>query len=92
MPGKSRQRKGKFKQKSKSRKGRRSPQVAVPQQTLTTQVEEAAASMPEVYVSSPAAEARIITKKPELLFELRRIGIFAGIMLVALVLLAVFLD
>ena len=92
MPGKSRKRRGKYKQQSKGRKGRRSPQVTVPQQVVTPWVEEAVASMPEVDVSSPAAEAQIITKKPELLFELRRIGIFAGIMLVALVLLAVFLD
>ena len=92
MPGKSRQRKGKFKQKSKSRKGRRSPQVTVPQQVATPRVEEAVVSIPEVDVSSSAAEVQIITKKPELLFEMRRIGIFAGIMLVALVLLAIFLD
>ena len=92
MPGKSRQRKGKFKQKSKSRKGRRSPQVTVPQQAATPRVEEAVASIPQMDVSSPTAEAQIITKKPELLFELRRIGIFTGIMLVALVLLVIFLG
>lgn len=92
MPGKSRKRRGKHKQQSKGRKGRRSPQFAVSQQAVTPRVEEAFASMPDVEVSSPVAEAQIITKKPELLFELCRIGIFAGIMLVVLVLLAVFLD
>lgn len=92
MPGKSWQRKGKFKQKSKSRKGRRSPQVAVSGQVVTPRVEEAVTNVPEVDVSSPAAEVQIITKNPELPFELRRIGIFAGIMLVALILLAIFLG
>ncbi len=92
MPGKSRQRKVKFKQKSKSRKGRRSPQVAVSGQETTPRAEEVVASIPEVAVSPPAAEAQIITKNPEIFFELRRIGIFAGIMLVALILLVIFLG
>lgn len=92
MPGKSRQRKGKFKQKSKSRKGRRSPQVAVSQQAVTPRVEEVVTSIPEVAVASPAAESQIFSKNPELFFELRRIGIFAGIMLVVLILLAIFLG
>ena len=92
MPGKSRQRKVKFKQKSKSRKDRRSPQVAVFGQETTPRAEEVVTSIPDVDVSSPAAEAQIITKNPELFFELRRIGILAGIMLAALILLAIFLG
>jgi len=92
MPGKSRQRKVKFRQRSKSKKGRRSPQVAVSGQEATPRDEEAVISIPEVAVSSPVVEAQIITKNPELLFELRRIGILAGIMLVALILLAIFLG
>jgi len=92
MPGKSRQRKGKFKQKSKSRKGRRSPQVAAFRQEATPRVEEAVTSIPEVAVSSPVIEVKVITKNPELFFELRRIGILAGIMLVALILMVIFLG
>jgi hypothetical protein len=92
MSGKSRQRKGKFKQKSKSRKGRRSHQVAVSGQEATPRAEEAITSISEAAVSSPAIKAQIITKNPEILFELRRIGILAAIMLTALILLAIFLG
>ena len=91
MPGKSRQRKGKFRQQRKSKKGRRSPQVAVSGREATTQA-EVITSIPEAAVSSPAAEAQIITKNTELFFELRRIGILAAIMLTALILLAIFLG
>ena len=92
MPGKSRQRKGKFRQQRKSKKGRRSPQVVVSGQEATPRAEEAITSIPEAAVSSPAAEAQIITRNPELFFELRRIGILAAIMLAALILLAIFLG
>ena len=92
MPGKSRKRKVKYKQQSKIKKGRQSPQVAFPQQEITTRAEEAFAIIPEVAVSSPAAKAQIITKNPELFSELRRIGIFAGIMLAVLILLAIVLG
>ena len=92
MPGKSRQRKGKLKQQSRSKKGRRSPQVAVSRQEITTRAEEAPTIIPEVAVSSPAAKAQIFNKNPELTSELRRIGIFAGIMLSVLILLAIVLG
>jgi hypothetical protein len=92
MPGKSRQRKGKFKQQKKSKKGRRSPQVAAFGQQVTPSAEEAVADVSEVVVSSPAAEVQVITKNPVLFFELRRIGILASIMIIALILLAILLD
>lgn len=92
MPGKSKQRKSKFKQHvKKGKKGRRSPQLVAYRHEATPRVEEAVASIPEVAASLPAAEAQVVTKNPELFFELRRIGILAGIVLVALILLAIFL-
>lgn len=95
MPGKSRKRKGKFKQQNKNKKGRQSPQVEISRQEITTRAKEtpaASAIMPEVAVSSPVAKAQIFNRNPELLSELKRIGIFAGIMLSVLILLAIVLG
>ncbi len=94
MSGKPRKRKGKFKQQSRAnKKGRHSPGVIAQQQKTTPPSESVVAGIPdEAPVSSTTAETQVITKNPELFFELRRIGIFAGIMLVSLILLAIFLD
>jgi hypothetical protein len=89
MPGKSRKQKGKHKQLSRSKKGRQSPQVAVSQQGITTRAEGTAVIIPEAAVSPPAAKTLLVPRNPELLSELRRIGIFAGIVLSALILLAI---
>jgi hypothetical protein len=91
MPGKSRQRKGKFRQQSKNKKGRRIPQVDISRKEIIPSVEEVT-TITEVAVSSPVIEMQNIAKKPELFFELRRIGIFASMMLVTLILLVLFLD
>ena len=92
MPGKSRKRRGKFKQQSKNRKIRRNPQIAISQQEVSELSEEAPVLIPEVAVSTPEKKDQIDTKKHELYIELRRIGIFGSIMLVVLIILAITLK
>jgi len=94
MPGKSRHRRGKHIVQTKKRKGRRSPPAAVPQQKTVTQTDESDITPPEVTTPAPGA----VTAAPttvghhELIIELRRIGILAGIMLTTLILLALVLG
>jgi len=92
MPGKSPQRKRKYKQQSKSSKSRRSPQDAGFRQEITARAEETPVIIPETAVSSPVAKTLLVPRNPELLSELRRIGIFAGIVLSVLILLAIVLG
>jgi len=92
MPDKSRQRKRKYKQQSKSSKSRRSPQDAGFRQEITARAEETPVIIPETAVSSPVAKTLLVPRNPELLSELRRIGIFAGIVLSVLILLAIVLG
>ncbi len=89
MPGKSKKRKGKFQPHSKRKKGRRSHPVVVSQQQAAPRAEKAVAAMPEVAATSPAPA---VVKNPELATELRRIGILAGIILTALIILALVLS
>ena len=92
MLGKSRKQKGKYKQQGKSKKDRRSPQDTGFRQEITTRAEETAGIIPEATVPTPAAKIQLVPRNPELLSELRRIGIFAGIVLSALILLAIVMD
>lgn len=94
MPGKSRHHRGKHTLPSKKKKSRRSPQAAVYQQKAAPQIREPIVAPPKVAAPSPSVPTSMTTtiKYPELLLELRRIGILAGIMLTALILLALLLD
>lgn len=94
MPGKSRHRRGKHIVQTKKKKGRRSPPAIVYQQKTVTQSDKPDVIPLEVTTPSPGT----VTAAPtaighrELIIELRRIGILAGIMLATLVLLALVLD
>jgi hypothetical protein len=94
MPGKSRHQRGKHIVQTKKKKGKRSPPAVVFQQKTVTQSDKADVIPPEVITPSPGA----VTAAPaaighhELIIELRRIGILAGIMLTTLILLALVLD
>jgi hypothetical protein len=92
MPGKSRKRRGKFKQPIKNKKGRRSPQTVISQQEIVTIPEEIPTLKPEAVVSDSSEKSQLQTKQNELFFELRRIGIFAGLMFVVLIVLAIILK
>ncbi len=92
MPSKSRKRRGKFKQPSRNKKGKRSSQTVISQQEIATPPEEIPSLMPEVAVSASSDKSQLETKKHELFFELRRIGIFASLMLVVLIVLAITLK
>ncbi|UCE98140.1 MAG: hypothetical protein JSV74_02080 [Dehalococcoidia bacterium] len=92
MPGKSRKRRGKFKQPIKIKKGRRNHQAVISQQEIVTIPEKIPTAIPEVAISGLAEKSQLQIKKTELFFELRRIGIFAGLMLVVLIVLAITLK
>jgi len=94
MAGKSRHRRGKHTAQTKKRKGRQSPPVIVSQQKTVAQSDKPDVIPAGVTTPSPGA----VTVVPaaighyELIIELRRIGILAGIMLAALILLALVLG
>jgi hypothetical protein len=94
MPGKLRHRRGKHIVQTKKRKGRRSPPAVVSQQKTVTQNDKPDAIPPEVTTPSPVAvkAATAAVGYHELIVELRRIGILAGIMLATLILLVLVLD
>ena len=92
MPSKSRHRKGKYQLPSKKKKGRRSPPAIVSQKKAAPRVEVPVATVPEVAATSPRIPAPAVVKNPELVVELRKIGILAGVMLAALVILVLALD
>ena len=81
--------------RSKKKKGRRSPPVAVAQQPATAPTHETAASprvsVPAAGTPSPGIVAAP-AQYPYIASELRRIGILAGITLVILVILALTLS
>ena len=96
MSGKSRKRKGRFQPQSKRKKGRRShpvvlsqPEAAPPAEEATPPVEEKVTAVAEAAAAPPAPT---IVKNPEVVAELRRIGILAGTMLTALIILALVLS
>ena len=93
MSGKSRRHRGQLTPPSKKKKGQRSPQAMAFQPKEPATVKEQPAAAPaKVAPSLPNIPAPTATafKHSELSRELRRIGIVAGVMLIALVLLAVF--
>ncbi len=94
MPGRAQHSKGRHTPHSKKRKGRRSHPSKVSQQqsvSLTSEAtappEKVATPLTDVVTPSPTA-----VKSPNLLIELRRVGILAGIMLAILLALVLVLD
>jgi hypothetical protein len=88
MSAKSRRRKGRFQPQVKRKKGRQSRPLAV-SPAAAPPVEEAVSTVPEAAVVSPAP---VVVKNPEVVAELKRIGILAGVMVVALIILALVLG
>ena len=91
MPGKSRQRKDKHHQQSKKKKGRQNTSAVISRRETVARSNKPAAVPVEVTTASLATPSPAVVKNPELVAELRRIGILAGIMLAALILLALVL-
>ncbi len=94
MPGRAQHSKGKHTPQSKKRKGRRSHPSNVSQQqsiSLTSKavapLEKIVTPLTDVVTPPPAA-----VKCPNLLIELRRVGILAGVMLAILLALVLVLD
>ncbi len=94
MPGRAKHSIGKHTPHSKKRKGRRSHLSLVPQQQAVSLTSEAAAAPKKIVtpltdVVTPPPTA---VKNPNLLIELRRVGILAGVMLAILLALVLVLD
>lgn len=93
MTGRSRHRRGKHIVQTKKRKGRRSLLAVVSQQKTIAQSDKLDVIPPEVTTPSPGAVTATpnMVERRELVIELRRIGILAGIMLATLIILALVL-
>lgn len=90
MPAK--KHKVKFQQQSKKKKTRRSLQPAAARVEAAPGVEKVAVAVAQAKIQTPPAQATVIAvEKPELVYELRRIGILGGVMIIALVILALVL-
>jgi len=94
VSGKLRHQRGKHIVQAKKKKGRRSPLAVVSQQKEVAQTDKPDVTPPKVAASSPGAvtAAPNVIGHHELIIEMRRIGILAGIMLAALILLALVLG
>jgi len=94
MPGKSRSRRGKYSPQSKKKKSRPSRPTIPAQQPAVAQTHEPVSSpkvsVPSASVPTPMAKP-VAVWHPHIATELRTIGIIAGIMLIVLVVLALFL-
>ena len=89
----SRKRKGKFQPlQSKKKKGSKSPAAIVSRQETPPRVEEAVVAVSAADVKPAAKQATAMFQAPELVVELRRIGILAVIALVTLIILALVLG
>jgi len=85
-------RKVKFQPQTKKKKTKHSQQPVEMRREETAVTGKAAAVAPQAAVKAPVAEAVAVpVEKPELVFELRRIGILGAAMLVALIILALIL-
>ncbi len=98
MPGRAQHSKGKHTPQSKKRKGRRSHPSKVSQQQSVSLTSEAAAPPKKIVapltdvVTTPPPPPPTTVRSPNLLIELRRIGILAGVTLAILLALALMLD
>jgi hypothetical protein len=94
MSGKSRHRRGRYTVQGKKKKGKRSPPAMISQQPVDTQIERDFVAPPEL--TAPSLSASTITpatlKYPHLNYELRKIGILAGITLATLMILSLVLG
>ena len=89
----SRKRKGKYQPlQSKKKKGSKSPATVVSRQETAPRVEEVMAAVSAVDAKPAAAQAPVVVKAPEMLVELRRIGILATVMLATLIILVLVLG
>ncbi len=95
MPGKSRRRRGKSSFQAKKGKGGPNRPAMLAQQPATAQTHELVSSpnvsVPLARVPTPMAKPAAV-RYPYITTELRTIGILAGIMLIALVVLALVLS
>ncbi len=94
MPGRAQHSKGKHTPQSKKRKGRRSHPSNVSQQQSVSLTNEAVAPLKKIAtpLSDVVTPPLTTVKNPNLLIELRRVGILAGIMLAILLALVLVLD
>ncbi len=90
MPSKSRHSRGKQSFQGKKKKGKRIPSVTVAQEQASSSTEPPATPMRRAAhpPSAPTPPPSPAASHPHVAAELRRIGILAGIMLAALVVLA----
>ena len=89
----SRKRKGKYQPlQSKRKKGRQRPEAIVSRQETAPRLEEAVAAISAVDVKPAATQAAVVVKAPEMVAELRRIGILAVVVLATLIILALVLG
>jgi len=85
-------RKVKFQPQTKKKKAKRSPQPVASKPKAALRVENIPTAAPAVEAEAAVvATVAAAVDKPEVVFELRRIGILGGVMLVVLVILALVL-
>jgi hypothetical protein len=94
MSGKSRHRRGKYTVQGRKKKSKKSPPAMVSQQPAAAQIERDVVATPRL--TSPSLSASTIMPAtltyPHLPYELRRIGVLAGVILVTLIILALVLG
>jgi hypothetical protein len=89
----SRKRKGKYQPlQSKRKKGRQRPEAIVSRQETAPRLEEAVVAISAVDVKPAATQVAAVVKAPEMVAELRRIGILAVVVLATLIILALVLG
>ena len=89
----SRKRKGKYQPlQNKRKKGKQSPSLTVSRQQTARGIEDVAAVVTATSPEAMAVQTPAMVQAPELVAELRRIGVLVLVMLAALVVLALVLD
>ncbi len=94
MPGRAQHSKGKHTPHSKKRRGRQSHLSKVPQQQSVSLTSEVSALTKKIVtpLTDVATPLPTTVKNPNLLLEMRRVGILAGVMLAILLTLVLVLD
>lgn len=94
MPGRAQHSKGKHTPHSKKRKGRQSHPSNVSQQQSVSLTNEAVAPLKKIAtpLTDVVTPSPTTVKNPNLLIELRRVGILAGVVLAILLALVLVLD
>ena len=89
----SRKRKGKYQPpQSKKKKGKQGPSLAVSRQQTAPGIEDVAAAVSVASPEATAVQASAMVQAPELVAELRRVGVLALVMLSGLIVLALALG